>query len=115
MIFFLSVSEILMDKYTKLHFLYPAMLVWVIAKMSRELCEDIYTLIFTRCILGIAAAFVSVGVNILVGEYYALGVGRRERALNLQGFVMALWRIDFSDDKWIFSTICVAICLFSLW
>lgn len=65
------------------------MVVWVLAGMSGALCEDIYTLIATRCVLGIAGAFVSVGVNALLGDYYALGVGRREKALSMQGFVMS--------------------------
>ncbi|STQ86847.1 MFS transporter [Helicobacter muridarum] len=86
---FSPIAGVLMDKYTKLRFLYPAMIVWVVAGMSGALCESIYTLIATRCVLGIAGAFVSVGVNALLGDYYALGAGRRERALSMQGFVMS--------------------------
>ena len=86
---FSPIAGFLMDKYTKLRFLYPLMVVWVLAGMSGALCEGIYTLIATRCVLGIAGAFVSVGVNALLGDYYALGVGRREKALSMQGFVMS--------------------------
>lgn len=87
---FSPIAGFLMDKHTKLRFLYPAMIVWVISGMSGALCENIYSLIATRCVLGIAAAFVSVGVNALLGDYYSLGVGRRERALSMQGFVMSV-------------------------
>lgn len=58
--------------------------------MSGALCENIYSLIATRCVLGIAAAFVSVGMNALLGDYYLLGVSRIERALSMQGFVMSV-------------------------
>ncbi|RDU68929.1 MFS transporter [Helicobacter cholecystus] len=87
---FSPIAGFLMDKYTKLRFLYPAMIVWVLAGMSGALCENIYTLIATRCVLGIATAFVSVGVNALLGDYYSFGAGRRERALSIQGSIMSI-------------------------
>lgn len=90
MIFFAPVAGALMDKFGKLRFLYPAMILWIFAGVSGAWCADIYTLLASRCVFGIASAFITTGANALVGDYYAVGEGRREGALSLQGFVMAL-------------------------
>lgn len=90
MIFFAPVAGALMDKFGKLKFLYPAMILWILAGISGAWCENIYLLLFSRCIFGIASAFITTAANTLVGDYYAIGEGRRDRALSLQGFVMAL-------------------------
>lgn len=90
MIFFSPVAGVLMDKFGKLKFLYPAMILWILAGVSGAWCDDIYLLLASRCVFGIASAFITTAANTLVGDYYAIGEGRRESALSLQGFVMAL-------------------------
>ena len=90
MIFFAPVAGALMDKFGKLRFLYPAMILWILSGVSGAWCGDIYTLLASRCVFGIASAFITTGANALLGDYYAVGEGRRESALSLQGFVMAL-------------------------
>lgn len=90
MIFFSPIAGALMDKFGKLKFLYPAMILWIFAGVSGAWCADIYTLLLSRCAFGIASAFITTGANALLGDYYAVGEGRRDRALSLQGFVMAL-------------------------
>lgn len=90
MIVFAPLAGILMDKFGKLKFLYPAMLLWILAGVGGAWCNSIYALLASRCIFGIASAFVTTGANALLGDYYAIGLGRRDKALSLQGFVMAL-------------------------
>lgn len=90
MIFFSPIAGALMDKFGKLKFLYPAMILWIFAGVSGAWCADICTLLLSRCAFGIASAFITTGANALLGDYYAVGEGRRDRALSLQGFVMAL-------------------------
>ena len=84
------VAGTLMDRYGRLKFIYPAMVVWILSGLAGGLSQSIYTLIISRCALGIATAFITTGASALLGDYYMLGAGRREKALGMQGFVMAL-------------------------
>lgn len=90
MMCFTPLAGILMDKFGRLKFLYPAMIFWVIAGCAGAWCDDIYSLLASRCVLGIASSFITTAASALLGDYYAVGDGRREKALSLQGFVMAL-------------------------
>ncbi|QBL12260.1 MFS transporter [Campylobacter helveticus] len=88
MIFFTPLAGILMDKYVKLKLLYPMMLIWTLAGVSGAWCDSIYTLLLSRFVLGISGAFITTGASALIGDYFS--IERRDRALSLQGFVMAL-------------------------
>lgn len=87
MIFFTPLAGIIMDKYKKLSILYPMMILWSVAGVSGAFCESIYTLLLSRFVLGFAGAFITTGANALVGDYF--DTQRRQKALSLQGFVMA--------------------------
>lgn len=86
---FSPIAGSLMDRYGKLRFLYPAMIIWSLAGMSGYFMDSIYTLLLSRFIFGIATAFITTAASSLLGDYYAVGIGRRDRALSLQGFVLA--------------------------
>ncbi len=90
MMCFTPLAGILMDRFGRLKFLYPAMIFWVVAGCAGAWCNDIYSLLVSRCVLGIASSFITTASSALLGDYYAVGDGRREKALSLQGFVMAL-------------------------
>lgn len=87
---FSPIAGVLMDKYGKLKFLYPAMIAWTLAGMSGYFMDSLYSLLFSRFIFGIATAFITTAASALLGDYYAAGVGRRDKALSLQGFVLAI-------------------------
>ncbi|RDU60864.1 MFS transporter [Helicobacter sp. MIT 14-3879] len=89
-VFFSPLAGVLMDRFGKIRFLYPAMIVWIIAGVSGCFMDSIYTLLISRCIFGIATAFITTAASALLGDYYAVGVGRKDRALSLQGFVLAI-------------------------
>lgn len=86
--FFAPISGFLLERYGRLKFIYPAILLWSVAGASAFLLEgNIYWILISRAIFGIATAFVMTGISALIGDYYQ-GV-KRERALGLQGFFMA--------------------------
>ena len=81
----------LMDKFGKLKFVYPAMIVWTISGVSGFFLNDIYLLLISRSIFGMATAFIMTGSSALLGDYYSRGgFKRREKALSLQGFFCAV-------------------------
>ena len=80
-------SGILLDKFGKLKFLIPSMFVWSISGASAIFWDNIYWILFTRAIFGIATAFVMTSASALVANYYT---GKeRGAALGLQGFATA--------------------------
>lgn len=84
-------AGILMDKFGKLKFILPAMIVWTISGVSGFFLNDIYDILTSRAIFGMATAFIMTGASALLGDYYSRGgFNRRENALSLQGFFCAV-------------------------
>ncbi|MCX2683512.1 MFS transporter [Campylobacter sp. MIT 21-1685] len=84
-------AGILMDKFGKLRFIFPAMIVWTFSGMSGFFLNDIYAILFSRSIFGAATAFIMTGASALLGDYYSQGgFNRREKALSAQGFFCAV-------------------------
>ncbi|HEF5856185.1 TPA: MFS transporter [Campylobacter jejuni] len=84
-------AGILMDKFGKLKFILPAMVVWTISGISGFFLNDIYAILTSRAIFGMATAFIMTGASALLGDYYSRGgFNRRENALSLQGFFCAV-------------------------
>lgn len=84
-------AGILMDKLGKLKFVFPAMIAWTLAGVSGFFLNDIYAILTSRAIFGMATAFIMTGASALLGDYYSRGgFNRRENALSLQGFFCAV-------------------------
>lgn len=84
-------AGILMDKLGKLKFVFPAMIIWTLSGVSGFFLNDIYAILASRAIFGIATAFIMTGASALLGDYYSHGgFNRRENALSLQGFFCAV-------------------------
>lgn len=81
------ISGILLDKFGRLRFLIPAMFLWSISGMLAIAWDNIYWILFTRILFGIATTFVMTSASALVADYYT---GEdRQVALGLQGFATA--------------------------
>lgn len=84
MMIFAPLSGILLDKYGRLRFLIPAMIIWSISGMAAIVWDNIYWILCTRAVFGISTAFVMTAASALVADYYS---GEdRQKALGLQGF-----------------------------
>lgn len=83
-VLFSPIAGILADKYGKLKFLFPSMVFWGVAGAIGFWLDNVYHILISRAIFGIATAFVMVCASALVGDYYS-GV-ERQRALGKQGF-----------------------------
>lgn len=84
-------AGMLMDKFGKLRFVFPAMILWTLAGMSGFFLNDIYSILISRAIFGVATAFIMTGASALLGDYYSHGgFKRRENALSWQGFFCAV-------------------------
>lgn len=85
---FAPISGFLLERYGRTRFLYPAIFLWSVSGISGFFLENnIYWILFSRAIFGVATAFVMTAVSVLIGDYYQ--GAKRERALGLQGFFMA--------------------------
>ena len=84
-------AGMLMDRFGKLRFVFPAMIVWTLSGVSGFFLNDIYAILISRAIFGIATAFIMTGASALLGDYYSHGgFNRRENALSWQGFFCAV-------------------------
>lgn len=84
-------AGMLMDKFGKLRFVFPAMVIWTLSGMSGFFFNDIYAILASRAVFGVATAFIMTGASALLGDYYSHGgFNRRENALSLQGFFCAV-------------------------
>ncbi|MBK1991177.1 MFS transporter [Campylobacter sp. 2018MI35] len=84
------IAGILMDKFGKLKFIFPAMIIWTISGVAGFFLNDIYAILISRAVFGIATAFIMTGASALLGDYYSRGgFNRRENALSWQGFFCA--------------------------
>lgn len=84
---FSPLSGILIDKFGRLKFLIASMFLWSVSGVIGAFWDNIYWILFTRAIFGIATAFVMTAASTLVADYY---VGEeRQKALGLQGFATA--------------------------
>lgn len=84
-------AGMLMDKFGKLKFVLPAMIFWTFSGVSGFFLNDIYLILLSRSIFGVATAFIMTGASALLGDYYSRGgFNRREKALSWQGFYSAI-------------------------
>lgn len=85
---FSPLSGFLLDKYGRVKFLFPAMILWSIAGSVGFFLDNVYYLLISRAIFGIATAFIMTSASALLGDYYR---GEdRQKALGLQGFATAV-------------------------
>ncbi|WP_104697714.1 MULTISPECIES: MFS transporter [unclassified Helicobacter] len=84
---FSPLAGFLYEKFSRLKIIYPALITWSIAGGCGFLLDNIYLLLISRAILGIATAFLMTGVGILLSDYYK--GEEREKALAMQFFFMA--------------------------
>lgn len=84
---FSPLSGLLVDRFGRLKFLISSMVLWSISGMIGALWDNIYWILSTRAVFGIATAFVMTSASALVADYY-VGEERR-KALGLQGFATA--------------------------
>lgn len=88
---FASVAGALADRFGKLKFLYPSILVWTLSGCAGAFMDSLHLILVCRAIFGIATAFVMTISTALVGDYFSKGgVNRLQSALGAQNFVMAL-------------------------
>lgn len=86
-VFFSPISGYLFDKYKRLKLIYPAIIIWSISGVSGFFLDNIYYILISRAIFGIATAFVMTGSSALLADYYT-GI-KREKALRFQNFYTA--------------------------
>ncbi|WP_286006134.1 MFS transporter [Campylobacter avium] len=86
---FSPLAGYLLDKFGKLVFLYPATILWILVGFSGYFVDNIYLLLLSRFVLGMATAFITTAASALLGDYYAVGAGRKDKALSLQGLFLA--------------------------
>ncbi|PAF47107.1 MFS transporter [Helicobacter sp. 12S02634-8] len=84
---FSPISGFMLDRFGRLKLIYPAMIVWSLAGTSGFFLDNLYLLLVSRAIFGVATAFLMTGVSVLLSDYYT-GI-KREKALSMQGFFMA--------------------------
>lgn len=86
-VFFSPISGYLFDRYNRLKLIYPAIIIWSISGVSGFFLDNVYHILISRAIFGIATAFVMTGSSALLADYYT-GI-KREKALRLQNFYTA--------------------------
>ena len=86
---FSPLAGYLMDKFGRLIFLYPASVLWIITGFYGYFLDNIYQLLISRFVLGMATAFITTAAYSLLGDYYSAGVGRKDKALSLQSLILA--------------------------
>ncbi|PAF41916.1 MFS transporter [Helicobacter sp. 11S02596-1] len=84
---FSPITGFMFDAFGRLKLIYPAIVVWSVAGVSGFFLDDLYLLLVSRAVFGVATAFLMTGVSVLLSDYYT-GI-KREKALALQGFFMA--------------------------
>ncbi|MDO7252970.1 MFS transporter [Helicobacter cappadocius] len=84
---FSPISGFMLERFGRLKLIYPSLVVWSVMGTSGFFLDNIYLLLISRAIFGIATAFLMTGVSVLLSDYYT-GI-KREKALSLQGFFMA--------------------------
>lgn len=90
-VFLSPFAGMLMDKFGKLRFVFPAMIVWTLSGVSGFFLNNIYAILISRAIFGIATTFIMTGASALLGDYYSHGgFNRRANALSWQGFFCAV-------------------------
>ncbi|MCH5322603.1 MAG: MFS transporter [Helicobacter sp.] len=90
-VFLSPFAGMLMDKFGKLRFVFPAMIIWTLSGVSGFFLNDIYAILISRAIFGIATTFIMTGASALLGDYYSHGgFNRRANALSWQGFFCAV-------------------------
>lgn len=84
---FSPLAGILADRYGRLKFLFPSMIIWILAGISGFFLNDIYSILLSRAFFGIATGFVMTCASALIGDYF---IGQdRQKAIGLQAFATA--------------------------
>ncbi|WP_181646867.1 MFS transporter [Helicobacter sp. 16-1353] len=81
------ISGFLFDKFARLKLIFPCIILWSISGVAGFFLDNVYYILISRAIFGIATAFVMTGSSALIADYYK-GI-RREKALSMQGFFNA--------------------------
>ncbi len=87
LVFFAPIAGLVFERYARLPVIFAALVLWSLSGAAGFLLDNIYLLLISRAILGIATAFLMTGVGVLIGDYYS--GHRREKALSFQTFFMA--------------------------
>ncbi|CBG40541.1 MFS transporter [Helicobacter mustelae] len=87
MVFFSPIAGFLFERFRRLNIIFFALMIWSLAGISGFFLNNIYLVLTSRAILGIAASFLMTGIGVLLADYYS--GARREKALMLQNFFMA--------------------------
>lgn len=86
-VFFSLIAGIAIDTFGKLRFLLPSMVIWSSAGVLGFWLDNIYYILISRCVFGIATAFVIISASVLVASYYT--GSERQKMLGVQGFATA--------------------------
>ncbi len=87
---FAPVAGAFVDRFGKLKFLYPSILVWTLSGCAGAFVDSLHLILVCRAIFGIATAFVMTISTALIGDYFSKGgVNRLQSALGFQNFIMA--------------------------
>lgn len=84
---FAPISGILFDRYARLKLLLPMVFLWALSGVAGFFLDNIYAILASRGVFGVATAFVMTGSNALIADYYHGSA--RERALSFQGLFNA--------------------------
>ncbi len=87
LIFFAPLAGVLYTRYKRLPIIFASLILWSLAGSAGFFLDDIYLLLISRLILGVAMAFLMTGIGVLIGDYYT--GSRREKALAFQTFFMS--------------------------
>ena len=85
--FFSPIAGIAIDTFGKLRFLLPSMVIWSISGVLGFWLDDIYYILISRAVFGVATAFVMTSASVLVASYYT--GSERQKMLGVQGFATA--------------------------
>jgi len=85
--FFSPIAGIAIDTFGKLRFLLPSMVIWSVSGVLGFWLDDIYYILISRAVFGIATAFVMTSASVLVASYYT--GNERQKMLGVQGFATA--------------------------
>lgn len=95
-VLFSPLAGYLMDKYGRLKFIYPALILWTISGSIGYFLNDIYSLLVSRAIFGISTAFTMTGAFTLIEDYYGRDAGnKRDKILSELGVFMGFSGIVF--------------------
>lgn len=84
MVIFAPITGFAMHKFGKLNVLFVGMLIWSLGGAVGFFINDIYLLLISRIVFGIGQAALTVGVPVLIGDYYS--GEKKDKALGFMSF-----------------------------